>query len=131
MSSTMTTAAQVASITIALLASGGIATLSLFDVPELQSQPASRSLPQIRWLFSRGSHIFPSAAFVTSAGFASLAFSALPTGQQTLAQIASHAIKGGKVSGYLAAAVLTISIAPWTVGVMVPTNFSLIKMVGH
>lgn len=128
MSFSTITVAKVASISIALLASGGDAAFSLFDVPELQSQPASRSLPQIRWLFSRGSHIFPQAAFISSAGFAYLAFNALPMGTQTFMQLASQATKGGPVSGYLAAAVLTISIAPWTALVMIPTNFKLIKM---
>lgn len=59
---TLTQAVQVSSIATSLIAAGGIASLSLFDVPELASQPADRALPQIRWLFSRGSHIFPQAA---------------------------------------------------------------------
>ncbi|KAK0270642.1 hypothetical protein LTR35_010850 [Friedmanniomyces endolithicus] len=79
-SPTTTAAAQLLSISIALLASGGIASLSLFNVPLLQSQPASRSLPQTRWLFSRGSHTFPQAAFLSSAGFAYLAWTAVPSG---------------------------------------------------
>jgi len=37
------------------------------------------------------------------------------------------AVQSSKVGGYLAAAALAISIGPVT-GVMVPTNFSLIKM---
>lgn len=53
---------QTLSISVSLYAGGGIAALSLFDVPELQSQPADRSLPMIRFLFSRGGHIFPQAA---------------------------------------------------------------------
>ena len=57
-----THAIQTLSVSVSLLAAGGIAGLSLFDVPELQSQPADRALPQIRWLFSRGSHIFPQAS---------------------------------------------------------------------
>lgn len=116
------------SISVAMLASGGIAALSLFDVPELQSQPASRSLPSTRWLFSRGSHIFPQAAFISSAGFAFLAYNALPMGQRTVAGLLRLASQDGKVNGYLAAAALTMSIAPWTTFVMIPTNFELIKM---
>ncbi|KAK5674251.1 hypothetical protein LTS10_012989 [Elasticomyces elasticus] len=122
---TTTTAVQVLSISLALFASGGIATLSLFDVPALQSQPASRSLPITRWLFSRGSHTAPQAAAISSAGFGYLAYSSLPRGVQ-LTDILSHVLKGGKVSGYLAAAILAISIAPMT-GLMIPTNFALIK----
>jgi hypothetical protein len=124
MASTIT-AAQVLSISVALVSAGGIAALSAFDIPELRSQPASRSLPVTRWLFSRGSHIFPQAAFISSAGFAYLATDAIPSGQ--LSRILEHAAKGGKVSGYLAAAALTFGIAPFTAFVMIPTNFTLIK----
>ncbi|KAK3115526.1 hypothetical protein LTR53_005021 [Teratosphaeriaceae sp. CCFEE 6253] len=119
-----TTVAQLLSISVALVASGGIATLSLFDVPQLQSQPASRSLPMTRWLFSRGSHIFPQAAIISSAGFVYLAYTAVPSGQ--LADFVGRVTKGGKVSGYLAAATLTFAIAPVTALLMIPTNFALI-----
>ncbi|KAK1824425.1 hypothetical protein LTR12_001017 [Friedmanniomyces endolithicus] len=124
-SPTTTTAAQLLSICIALLASGGIASLSLFNVPLLQSQPASRSLPQTRWLFSRGSHTFPQAAFLSSAGFAYLAWTAVPLGQ--VGEFVSYVMQGGRVSGYVAAAVLTLSIAPVTMVGMIPTNFALIQ----
>ena len=122
--SSLIKAAQVVSISTALIASGGIASLSLFDVPELQAQPASRSLPSIRWLFSRGSHIFPQAALLSSAGFAYLTYTALPsfTGKSIL-----QIIQYGRVPGYLAAAILTISIGPWTSIAMIPTNFALIQ----
>lgn len=122
-----TQATQILSISTALLASGGIATLSLFDVPLLQSQPASRSLPMTRWLFSRGSHIFPTAAAVSSSGFAYLAYAALPSGQRTLSAFLQQATRG-TVGLYVAAAALTISIAPWTAIAMIPTNFTLIKL---
>lgn len=120
----LTQTAQLVSISSALIASGGIAALSLFDAPELQAQPASRSLPSIRWLFSRGSHIFPQAAVISSAGFAYLAYTALPaiTGKSVL-QLLRH----GKVPGYIAAAVLTFGIAPFT-QIMIPTNFRLIEL---
>lgn len=117
-------ATQIVSISTALVAAGGIATLSLFDIPELQSQPASRSLPSIQWLFSRGSHIFPQAAALSSAGFAYLAYNALPASSRPVLERMQH----GDVPGYLAAAVLTISIAPWTTGVMVPTNFRIMEI---
>ncbi len=121
------TAVKVLSISTALIASGGIATLSLFDIPELQSQPASRSLPSIRWLFSRGSHIFPAASTLSSAGFAYLAYNALPA-TRSLSQILKVSSNGSKVNGFLAAAVLAFSIAPWTQVAMVPTNFELIRL---
>lgn len=117
------TAAQLLSISTALIAAGGIASLSLFDIPELQSQPASRSLPSIRWLFSRGSHIFPTAAAVSSAGFAYLVYAAQPAASMPLTQLLRH----GRVPGYMMAALLTISIGPFT-SLMIPTNFRLIKM---
>lgn len=118
---------QVTSISTALAAAGGIATLSLFDVPLLLSQPASRSLPLTRWLFSRGSHIFPSAAILSSGGFAWLAYNALPPATRTLSTLLRSATRGGPVSYYIAAAVLSFSIAPWTSLVMIPTNFALIE----
>ena len=119
---------QVVSTSTALAAAGGIATMSLFDIPMLVSQPASRSLPLIRWLFSRGSHIFPSAAFVSSSGFAYLAYNALPPATRTFNTLLRSATQGGPVSWYVAAAALSISIAPWTALVMVPAvNFKLIE----
>jgi hypothetical protein len=121
-----TQAIQVMSIATSLIASGGIATLSLFDIPIIKSQPASRSLPSIRWLFSRGSHIFPTAALISSSGFAYLAYSVLPSSQRTLSGVLQQAT-GGQVGLYVAAAALTFSIAPWTAQVMVPTNFELIS----
>ncbi|KAK5112882.1 hypothetical protein LTR85_011109 [Meristemomyces frigidus] len=122
------TAVQVISIAIAFIGSGGIASLSLFDVPELQSQPADRALPSLRYLFSRGSHIFPQAAMISSVGFVYLAYASLPVAQRSAVELLKLAVSGGKVSGYLAAAALTFGIAPWTMLVMVPTNFKLIQM---
>jgi len=123
-----TTALQALSVSTALLSAGGISTLSLFDVPILKSQPASRSLPLTRWLFSRGSHIFPTTAVLSSSGFAYLAWTSLPLANRTFSSLLQAATKGGKVGYFLAAAALTIAIAPWTAIVMVPTNFELIKM---
>ncbi|RYO74343.1 hypothetical protein DL764_010868 [Monosporascus ibericus] len=113
--------------------SGGIAAISLFDVPELQSQPASRSLPSTRWLFSRGSHIFPQAVSLAGAGFLYLAYAALPPATTatggSLLSLRHVGINGAAVNGYLAAAALSVAIAPFTVCVMLPTtNFALIRM---
>lgn len=121
-------AVQALSIATSLVASGGIMTLSLFDVPILQSQPASRSLPSIRWLFSRGSHIFPQAAVLSSAGFMYLAYAALPASRQGLLRTLSQGSSfSGTVVGYLLAAALSGSIGPFTAFVMIPTNFQLIE----
>lgn len=124
--STLNSVLQVTSISISLLASGGIATLSLFDVPILRAQPASRSLPSTRWLFSRGSHAFPTAAIISAAGFSVLAYRSLPASlvSRTLLQL----LRTTKLGGYLAAASLNIAIAPWTSLVMIPNNFELIRM---
>jgi hypothetical protein len=121
-----TQAIQVFSISTAFIASGGIATLSLFDVPIISSQPASRALPMTRWLFSRGSHIFPTAAFLSSSGFACLAYAALPPASRTFSGFLSF-LSTKKVGLYVAAAALTLSIGPVT-QFMIPTNFRLIKM---
>ncbi|KAI7554693.1 hypothetical protein KC331_g372 [Hortaea werneckii] len=124
-----TTLVKALSISTALIASGGIASLSLFDIPELQSQPASRSLPMVRWLFSRGSHIFPPASFISSAGFVYLAYLSSPTlASRTLGEAVRLALGNGKVQGYLVAAALTFSIAPFTAKIMIPTNFALIRL---
>lgn len=113
-------------ISTALIASGGIATLTLFDIPIFKSQPASRSLPSTRWLFSRGSHIFPAASVISASGFAYLAYSSLPavTSRIPVRELLTH----GRVPGYILAALLTMSIGPWTTLVMVPTNFRLIEI---
>lgn len=124
--STINNALQATSISISLLAAGGIATLSLFDVPILRAQPASRSLPSVRWLFSRGSHIFPTAAIISAAGFSVLAYRSLPGSLVSLTVL--QLLRDTRVRGYLAAAALNIAIAPWTSLVMIPNNFELIKM---
>jgi hypothetical protein len=117
---------QIISICTALLASGGIAALSLFDVPMIQSQPASRSLPMIRWLFSRGSHTFPTAAITSASGFVYLAYTSLPSfSLNSTSLLLQHAAKG-KPGLYLAASALSFSIAPIT-SFMIPTNFVLIR----
>lgn len=127
--STINSVLQVTSISISLLAAGGIATLSLFDVPILRAQPASRSLPSVRWLFSRGSHIFPTAAIVSAAGFSVLAYRSLPG--SLASRTVLHLLRDTRVRGYLAAAALNIAIAPWTSLVMIPNNFELIEMNNH
>ncbi|ORY61584.1 uncharacterized protein BCR38DRAFT_298163, partial [Pseudomassariella vexata] len=123
-----TAAVQTLSVSISLVGAGGIATISLFDIPELQAQPASRSLPSTRWLFSRGSHIFPQAAFLSSFGFTYLAYMALSPASRALSQLFRFQSNSRNVTAYLAAAALCMSIGPFTSYVMIPTNFALIKM---
>ncbi|KAL6713256.1 hypothetical protein ACLMJK_008721 [Lecanora helva] len=124
---TTTAIAQTLSISTSLLAAGSMASFSVFDTPMFKSQPASRSLPSIRWLFSRGSHIFPQAAVLSSAGFAYLAINALPAGH-ALNSIINLGSNGAVVNGYLAAAGLCIGIFPFTTVVMVPTNFTIMDI---
>ncbi|PVH80209.1 hypothetical protein DL98DRAFT_629584 [Cadophora sp. DSE1049] len=123
---TTTTLVQFVSISTAFIASGGILSLSLFNIPLLRCQPASRSLPQIRWIFSRGSHTFPTAAIISTTGFFYLALTSLsPT--QTLPQILNLANNSRTVNGNLLAGVLSVSIALFTQLAMIPTNFVLIE----
>ena len=125
--SSLTLPIQTASISISLLAAGGIAALSLFDVPIAQAQPASRALPSIRWLFSRGSHIFPTASVITTVGFVYLAVNALPQGR-VATQLLRLGTNGFKINGYLTAALLNFSIAPFTSMIMITNNFRLIEL---
>lgn len=70
----------------------------------------------------------PQASLLSSSGFAYLAYKAIPTSNRTVLQLLRLASNSTKVNGYLAAALLAMSIGPFTALVMVPTNFSLIKM---
>ncbi|KAF2159484.1 hypothetical protein M409DRAFT_60828 [Zasmidium cellare ATCC 36951] len=124
--STTTKIAQIISISSALLGAGGIAALSLYNVPQLKAQPADRSLPAIRWIFSRGSHTFPVAINTSTAGFLYLAYTYIPQDLRTFTQLFKTA-NGLKVNGYLAASVLSFSIAIYTAWFMIPNNFALIK----
>lgn len=123
--STVTLLLQTTSITTSFLAAGGIASITLFDVPILQSQPASRSLPSTRWLFSRGSHVFPAAAAVSGLGFGTLGLLSYSSSSSYSSAAAEKTVE---IGGYVAAALLCVAIAPWTFRVMVPNNFELIRM---
>ncbi|KAK0110152.1 hypothetical protein ONS95_002804 [Cadophora gregata] len=125
--SSLITLIKVLSISTSLIASGGILSLSLFDIPLLKSQPATRSLPQIRWLFSRGSHIFPTAAILSSTGFIYLSITSLSPSESFLDVISNIAGNSPTVNGYLLAGVLSAAIGPFTQFAMIPTNFELIE----
>ncbi|KAJ4990273.1 hypothetical protein SVAN01_04155 [Stagonosporopsis vannaccii] len=122
-----TQAIQVLTICTALFTSGGIAALSGFDIPLLRSQPASRSLPLLRWLFSRGSHAAPTGIMLSSAGFLYLSLASLPSAARTL-KTALPALVRGKPGIYLAASALSLSTAVFTSVAMIPTNFELIRI---
>jgi hypothetical protein len=110
-----------------LIGSGGILALTFFDIPILASQPASRSLPSTRWLFSRGSHVFPTAAFLSGGGFLSLAYTSIPSGAGLFETLRTSSDARFKILGYVAASLLSISIGPVT-SFMIPTNFRLIEL---
>jgi hypothetical protein len=110
-----------------LIGSGGILALTFFDIPILASQPASRSLPSTRWLFSRGSHVFPTAAFLSGGGFLSLAYTSIPSGAGLFETLRTSSDARFRILGYVAASLLSISIAPVT-SFMIPTNFRLIEL---
>lgn len=129
--STLSPFLQTVSVSTALLAAGGIAILTLFDVPILRSQPASRSLPSTRWLFSRGSHIFPTEGFISSAGFVMLASQTLPVPISKISKVVtSRGLRAlrAKSGGYILAGLLCLFIGPWTSFVMAPNNLAIIKL---
>jgi len=114
---------------LALAGAGGIASASVFDIQEIKSQPASRSLPMLRWYFSRGSHTFPTLAQISAGGFAYLAYSALPSSVTLTQALSTLASPQSKAFGFLMASVLSIGIAPVTALWMVPAcNFPLIEL---
>lgn len=128
MASLATKTTLVLSIATSLVASGGILSLTFFDIPVLASQPASRSLPSVRWIFSRGSHTFPQAAVVSSGGFAWLAYATIPAGIRLTEVLSGSSVARTQILGYIAASLLSLSIGPVTTFLMIPTNFRLIEL---
>lgn len=63
---------------------------------------------------------------ISTAGFLYLAYSALPQDLQSVAQLLKTT-NGARVNGYIAAALLSLSLAPITSLIMIPNNFALIK----
>ncbi|KAI4186203.1 MAG: hypothetical protein L6R41_003620 [Letrouitia leprolyta] len=88
----------------------------LVTVPIFLAHPNEVSLSHLRAVFSSGSHIFPQLATAASSAFSILAYNA-PIGSSARYQ-------------YLLAATGTISIAPFTILVMKPTNMTL-KEIGE
>lgn len=119
---------QTVGITTSLLSAGALLAYNFFDIPVLKSQPASRSLPSIRWFFSRGSHLFPSAVVVSTSAFTCLAYNAtLPVQGSGLSAL--QLMTYGRVPGYIAAALLASGVAIVTMTVMVPhPNFDIIRL---
>ncbi|CZR67783.1 uncharacterized protein PAC_17682 [Phialocephala subalpina] len=128
-SSTTTIILQTLSISTSFIAAGGTASLSLFDIPILKSQPdGGRPLPPLHPLAlqPRLPQLSPSRS-LSSAGFAYLAFTSLDPGQ-SISQLLRVLSNSGKVNGYLAAAALSMSIGPFTRLGMIPTNSELIEI---
>lgn len=111
--------AQILAPSIALTTSGGILALSYYTSPILRSitrlpHPGltAFALKELRALFSSGSHVFPQLAMASTAVSLYLAW-AIP----------------GSRTGYTAAATGALSIAPFTVFIMVPAcNARLIDL---
>lgn len=122
--------AQTLATTTTLLTAGTILSLSVFDSPLLAStarstksplpSPAS-TLPAIRFIFSRGSHLIPQSATVASSLYLYLWYSS-PSGVSNASVTLLARLLGVQISqrtGYLIAAVLSASIMPMT-GIMLP-----------
>lgn len=128
--------AKILGISTSLLAAGGILSLSAFVIPPLTS-PSSPSTPSatlqsLRLVFSRGSHVFPELASLASAAFAYVAYHAPSTASPPLASTGSLYSSSSPRASYVAASLLSISIAPFTVGVMVPAaNGRLRELMGR
>jgi len=121
---------QTVGITTSLLASGSILSFSAFDVPQLQNpgQATSSTLQNVRFIFSRGSHVFPYAATIAAGAFGLLAYMT-PEGPD-FASIASPQEYQNTKSLYWTAAASALSILPYTVFFMLPTaNGPLKKMI--
>jgi len=120
--------AQATAIITSAFASGGILTISFLSVPALllparptpgsqaSSSPPSHLISQVtqqwRWAYNVGKVIFPSLAASSALAYTYLAY----------------ALKHSKISQtYLAAAAVTMSIAPYTLAVMLPTNKRLME----
>lgn len=107
---------QVFGIGTGFFTAGAIIALSYSTVPIFLAHPNEASLNHLRALFSSGSHIFPQLATAVSLAFSVLAYNA-PIGSSARSQ-------------FLLAAAGTISIAPFTIFVMKPTNMRL-KEIGE
>ncbi|KAM6492428.1 protein of unknown function (DUF1772) domain containing protein [Amanita muscaria] len=120
--------AQATAIITSAFASGGILTISFLSVPALllparptpgsqaSSSPPSHLISQVTqqwcWAYNMGKVVFPSLAASSALAYTYLAY----------------ALKHSKISQtYLAAAVVTMSIAPYTLAVMLPTNKRLME----
>ncbi|KAJ9630488.1 hypothetical protein H2203_001009 [Taxawa tesnikishii (nom. ined.)] len=122
--------AQTVGVGTSLLAAGGILSISSIINPLLDttarstsaSQPSpSVTLPAIRFVFSRGSHVFPEAATIATAAFAYLYRYSPNASIHTLRSVAN--LLGLDVSqrtGYLVATLLSASIMPFTSLGMLP-----------
>lgn len=100
-------------VSTSLALSGAIVATSAFATLPLKNNPSYLSLRELRDVFSRGSHTIPPLATFATALYALLAYNAAHVQQR---------------NGWIAAGVGTISIAPFTMWVMVPAcNGKLIQ----
>ncbi|KAL8648992.1 MAG: hypothetical protein Q9210_004665 [Variospora velana] len=105
---------QIFGISTGFVTAGAITALSYSTVPIFLEHPNEISLRHLRALFSSGSHIFPQLAAAASTAFSILAYNA-PSSSSLRTQ-------------NLLAAAVSISIAPFTIFVMKPTNMTLKEM---
>ncbi|TFL00129.1 hypothetical protein BDV98DRAFT_605573 [Pterulicium gracile] len=120
---------QVIGVSLSLIGTGMNIGFSHFAMDALKTQPASRSLPTVRWLFSRGSHTIPMIIFISSACFSVL--SVLPDHRPTMSPVfrsLSHFKMGPVNVGYLGAAAFNAAIGLVTMKLMLGNNFALIEM---
>ncbi|TKX26423.1 hypothetical protein C1H76_1385 [Elsinoe australis] len=130
-------AAQITGTASSLVAAGAILSISALINPVLDTSARSVSaekpsptttLPAIRFLFSRGSHIFPQAATVAGACFGYLAYN--NSGRSGLVKPlqALVGVSLSKGAGYTLAAALSTAIMPLTFVMLPLANNSLREM---
>ncbi|KAL2838534.1 hypothetical protein BJY01DRAFT_219921 [Aspergillus pseudoustus] len=121
--------AQGVGFTGAAWLSGNIAALSANSVPAIISSVREDNISpnvackQWRNMYEAGKTQNPPIAFATASSFAYVAWSV----RQIPRSLAASAAYGG-FGMYVAAAVLTLSIVPYTVAAMRPTNNALLEL---
>ncbi|KAH0361067.1 hypothetical protein KCU65_g8973, partial [Aureobasidium melanogenum] len=131
--STAISIARVLGPTISLATAGAILSISAFSTPLLSNNARSQSsekpspsstLPAIRFIFSRGSHIIPESAAVAAANFGFLAYHAPSTVVNVLG------MEIGSRTGFIAAGLLSMAIGPIT-QIMLPICNNPLREMGE
>ncbi|KAK2768409.1 hypothetical protein FQN54_000264 [Arachnomyces sp. PD_36] len=136
MSTTTLPVAQAAAITGSAFLAGGILSLSVLSIPTLAipaksttkltpGTPIPHLTHQWLYLYGIGSSIAPKLALVCSTTFAYLGYTARSTGTTGASALLRSRPASTTSNLYYLAAVFTIGIAPFTLGVMWPTNTKL------